>query len=520
MTKLNLKNFLKLTTIFSLLLVFCFLVWIYLKFGRITYHVFIVNIQILINEFSLLTFDTTKDLSIMSSFFKIVLILPIGLTLIWSIIYFFEKINKKIFNFIYQYFFIFSALFLSVTIIIFFSKLIYFPDTKNIGKSNQDKFEKNFTKISDIKIENPQNLILIILESYDNDFIKELDQNLYNQINNLNFKKFNTYQIDNFHVARNATRSLTSQISYLCGIYLQLNKNNVNKPYFFKNHLCLQDIFNLNNYTTELLMNTPLTFQSSHRLYLKHYFKNIYDSNFFNTPLFEKNYYSMFNTINDEDLFLFAQKRLASLNKKNKNYFLTLMTLDTHGPGYYYDKDKCKKIIDNSYSLDLKFESSYYIKNKNLFSEKDINLINQVFSNISKPGLVWVNLATSDTDRINSFKCTNKHLINFLKYVDDSNFDANIVLVSDHNYHGGIAQRNLYNKIITKKKLQINQQNLFYSHDIFPTLLDLSGYQIKNKKKKIYLGNSVIGDHNLPEGRMEIINNIHLSHSKTYNELW
>ena len=512
MTQFNFKNFLKLTAILSLLIILFFLVWIYLKFGRISYHVFLVNIQIIINEFSQNTFETTKDLKIMSSFFKYVFILPLSLTVIWSIIYFFQNFNKKIFNFVYHHFFIFSVIILSIVIIIIFFNSIYFTDTKNIKVSNQDIFKEKFIKINTKKIKNPQNLILIVLESYDLDYIKDLDQDLFNQINNLSFKNFNTYQIDNFYLARSASISLTSQIAYLCGIYLQLNKSNLNSPYFFKKHSCLQDIFNLNNYNTELLMNTPLTFHSSHRFYLKHNFKNIYDANFFNTSLFEKNFYSLFNTINDEDLFLFGKERLTNLNKKNQNYFLTLMTLDTHSPGNYYDKDKCKKIISSDYSLDLKFKSSYFLKNKNLFSKKEINLINQIFSNRD-----WV---SSDIHKINSFKCTNKHLINFLEFIDKSNFDTNIVIVSDHAYHDDKEQRKLYNKIITKKKIQINQQNLFYSLDIFPTLLDLSGYELKNKKKKIYLGSSAIGNHNLSKKRGEIINNIHLGHSSTYNALW
>ena len=512
MSQFNLKNFLKLTAIFSLFIILFLLVWIDLKFGRISYHVFLVNIQILINEFSQNTFDTTKDLKIMSSFFKIVFILPLALTFIWSIIYFFQNLNKKIFNFVYQYFFIFLVFLLSTMIIIFFLNLIYFSDTKNTKISNQDTFKKNFIKMNTSKIENPQNLILIILESYESDFIKDLDQELFKQINNLSFKNFNTYQIDNFYLGGSAHFSLPAQIVYLCGIYLQLNKSNQNNLFFFKKHLCLQDILNLNNYNTELLMNSPLTFHSSHRFYLKHNFKNMYDANFFDTPLFEKNFYSLFNTINDEDLFLFGKERLTNLIKKKQNYFLTLMTLDTHAPGNYYDKDKCKKIISSDYSLDLKFKSSYFLKNKNLFSKKEINLINQVFSNRD-----WV---SSDIERINSFKCTNKHLIDFLEFIDESNFDTNIVIVGDHGYSSDKKQKKLYNKIITKKKIQINQQNLFYSLDIFPTLLDLSGYELKDSKKGMYLGNSVIGNHNLPANRGKIINNIYLSHSNTYNELW
>ena len=512
MTQFNLKNILKLVTIFSLLFFFFFLVWIDRKFGEISFHVFITNIQILINELRQYSFNTTSDLKIISSFYKIVFILPLALTFIWSILYFFQDFNKKIFNFIYQHFFIFSIFVLSTIIIIFFLNLIHFSNTKDIKISNQDTFKKKFIQMDSPKIDNPQNLILIILESYDKDYIKGLDQDLYNQINNLSFKNFNTYQIDNFYVSSSSTISLHAQIVYLCGVFLELNKSNINNPYFLSKHLCLQDILNLNNFNTELLMNSPLTFHSSHKFYLKHYFKNTYDANFFKTNKFEKNFYSFFNTINDEDLFLFGQERLTNLIKKKQNYFLTLMTLDTHAPGNYYDKNKCKKILSHDYSLDLKFNSSYFIKNKKLFSNKEINLINQVFTNRD-----WV---SSDGERINSFKCTNKHLINFLEFIDESNLNANIVIVGDHGYLGGKEQRKLYNKIITKKKIQINQQNLFYPFDIFPTLLDLLGYKLKDNKKGIYLGNSVIGNHDLSVSRGEIFNNIHLDHSYTYNELW
>jgi len=405
---------------------------------------------------------------------------------VWSVFYFFK-------DFFYKYFFLFSVTIIFITIFILSNKTLYFQSTLDESLTEIDLFEKNFKKINELTIKNPQNLILVLLESYDNDFIKSLDKDIYNQINDLKFKNFNTYDLNYLYTSESAKISLKAQVEYLCGIYLQFNKKNYNKSNFFENHLCIQDIFRLNNYNTELVMNSPITFHSSHRFFLEHYFDNVYDSNYFNEQtLFDKNSHSFFSTVNDEDIFLFSKKRLTTLSNQEQNYFLTIVTLDTHAPGIYYDKDKCKPYTSKP-------------SNTNLNNIKD-----SIFTK--------KNLSSSHIDKINSFKCTNTHLIDFLNFIDESNLDTNIFLVGDHGYLNDKKQRKLYNKIITKKKFNINDKDKFYPLDIFPTLLEISGYKMDNKK--IYLGYSAIESNNLPKERNIIFDSMYLNFSKSYNELW
>lgn len=508
---INYKHILKPTIILILLIILFFLFWIKLKFGIISHHILIVNIQILKNELFQSNIDTIKHLNILISFYKWVLVLPISITFLWSLTYFYNNYAKKIFIFINKHFFILSVIFLLISISIVFAKTVSISLSKKNLSSNVDTFKSNYKFIEDTSIIDPQNLILVILESYDRDFINTLDNNLLNEIDNLNFNNFNSYEINNFYSNTSAQISLHAQIEYLCGVFVKFDKQTSKEPYILKNHLCLQDILNLNNYNTELIMSTPLTFHSSHRFYLKHSFDNIYDASYFNNSnLFNKNFYSLFDTINDEDLILFTQDRLNYLNNLKENFFVTLVTLDTHAPGNYYDKNKCKSILTHDNSFELNYNSKYFRSNSNLFSNSNIDLINNVFSNRD-----WV---SSNQEKINSFKCTNQHLINFLRYIDKSNLDTNILLIADHGYSNGSQKRKLYNKLLTKKKIKINQLDNFYPLDIFPTLLDLSGY--KNINKQIYLGYSAINTNDLSNNREENFNKIYNSSLDSYQKLW
>lgn len=505
------KYFLKPIIILILLIVFFFLFWIQIKFGKISHHILIVNLQILKNEIFQSSIDTTKDLNILKSFYKWVLFLPLLITFIWSLTYFCNNYAKKIFFFINKYFFILSVFFLLIFVSIIFTKTVDINITKKNLSSNLDLFKSNFINIKDTTIKDPQNLILVILESYDKDFINTLDINLLDEIDKLNFINFNSYEVKNFYSSKSAQISLYAQIEYLCGMFVILDEFTLKEPYILQNHLCLQDIFNLNGYNTELIMNTPLTFHSSHRFFLKHTFDKMYDRDYFhNLNLFDKNFYSLFDTINDEDLILFTQDRLQHLNDLKKNYFVTLVTLDTHAPGNYYDKSKCRPILTGDNTSRLNYNSSYFLSNTNLFSNSDINLINNVFSNRD-----WV---SSTQEKINSFKCTNHHLINFLKYIDKSNLDTNILLIADHGYQNGTKKTKLFNKLLTKKKIKINQVDNFYPFDILPILLDLSGYEIINKK--IYLGHSAINSNNLSINREENYYKILNSSLDSYRKLW
>ena len=451
MNKINYKEFLKPILILILLLIFFLLFWIKINFGKISLNILFINLNLLYDEFFQSAFDAKINLNLKSNFINWVIFIPFFITFIWSLIYFYKKIFIK-------YFFLFSVTIILFTISVLLHYTVYIQSTFDNNQSKIDIFEKNFKKINDLSIKDPQNLILVILESYDNDFIKSLDIDTYNQINNLKFKNFNTYNLNNLYTTESSKISIKAQVEFLCGVYLQLNNKNLKKSNYLENHLCIQDIFRLNNYNTELVMNSPITFHSSHRFFLNHYFESIFDSNYFRKlNLFDMNPYSLFNTINDEDVFLFSKKRLATLNDQNQNYFLTIITLDTHAPGNYYDKNKCKPFISKS--------------TQNTYTE------NSLFTN--------GNLSESNTEKINSFKCSNAHIIDFLNFIDELNLDTNILLIGDHGYLNGENQRRLYNKIITKKKLNINDKEKFIAHNFEGKYLDcgtMEGYINSSKE--------------------------------------
>ena len=149
-------------------------------------------------------------------------------------------------------------------------------------------------------------------------------------------------------------------------------------------------------------------------------------------------------------MFDLAKEKIAELNKNKDKFNITILTTDTHYPGF----------VDNK--CDTK-------TNTNL-------------SRLTKAMI-----------------CTSETLYKFIKYIQDNYPDnTTIVILGDHIYPGELnvnnlnnkAERPLFNRIISKD-FSINR-DLINHYDLFPTILNLLNFSFKNNR--LGLGYSAVKD--------------------------
>lgn len=318
-----------------------------------------------------------------------------------------------------------------------------------------------------------ENLILIVLESFDEKLINNLNkENKFLNLNKLNNLK--SYKINNFYSLPGTNFTTGSLIAMLCGVPFKLPnfsyKNFIQKKDYMlyskilNNHKCIQDLLNENNYNTEFLANYDLNFQGLNDFLNLHSFDKIY-SNEELKKLYKPNPKGFFGAISDADLFDFALKRIEK--NKNKNFFIIINNVDTHVPGNLYSREKCKDLL-----------------------------------NLNKNDIAYL--------------CTLKELNKFVTKIDNMKLqNLSIIFVSDHLSSYEIKKEKLFNLILSQKEIKIND-SVFGHYDLFPLFMSL----LDNKEyKKYYLGDLSKKEKSYEEvieDYYKIIN----QKSKTYELLW
>lgn len=130
-----------------------------------------------------------------------------------------------------------------------------------------------------------------------------------------------------------------------------------------------------------------------------------------------------------------------------------------------------------------------------------------------------------DNNFINAFKCTNMHLVKFLRNIDELKLNnTNIFLVGDHkmqikeNYEN--FENEIFNMLVFEKKENYESRSGINNHfDLFPYLLMLTGLDVSNQKAN--LGdlsqnyNKINYEKRLSDLKKAVSNN-----SKKYKSLW
>lgn len=449
-------------------------IWIQRKFGTISYEQIIFHIKSPLDGIPVsILFNWAKNC-----------ILPLAIAIF---LYFLLKRYKKIRQF-YIVFLLLLSLCLSQSYW-HFDKL--YQEAKN---SNQysNFYEKHYIypkKDNIIFPKDKRNLILITLESMESTYSNQevfnpiLTPNL-TQITNHNFTFKNKQEGGGVSQLPNTGWTIAGIVSYHCGLPLSLpiHGNNVGKrnEYFLGGATCLGNILDKASYKQIFLIPHQKEF-SGLNTFLQNHKIEVKGLGYFKQNGLPKDYEGFWG-LKDSLSFDSAKKILLKLQEESSPFALYILSIDTHAQEGYTDPKKCGDII-----------TTY-----------------------------------QDQPYKNAILCTDRIVGEFIQWAKKQDFYKNttIVILGDHlsmaqGFFPKNIKRGIYNAFINphffhpldKSRLT----NRKFSHfDLFPTILDSLGVQIKGNQ--LGLGIDLMSNQNtLFENRVFDINNL-TKKSKIYEE--
>jgi len=485
------RNLINAFIIFFAVFFICLQVWLERFFGQVDIEQLAVFIL-----FGFQGLLDTEDYLI-SKFIQICLYFPVIFTLLYIIFFKLASLLGK--NYLKFNFFAKISKFQ-----FFFSLLLFFFSIYNLSKNvslqdfvlrdkNYDFIKENYTA-PNIKnyenIESDQDLVLIYLEGVEDDFIKK-DFISKKSIDNLSLSSFGAKDFSEFYQTKYNNWTVGAIISSQCGVPqkpvgiidvrrkgFMSNRHVFGLKKFLPNIYCLGDLLKLANYKNIFINAVDLKFQAMGAFLNQHGYDELIGKKYFDNLNLQNKNKSWGGGVNDSELFALAKKKIIELKKENKRFNLTLLTTDTHNPGYV--DDGCK----------IKFEES----TKKMFR---------------------------------AVSCTAHELNKFVKFIyDNYSNDTSIVIIGDHlNRHIEDyvhpedlpnLKRSIYNKFVSKNlTLQRNTINHF---DLFPTILNILNFDFNGK---LGLGYSSVKKTsvNYNAYRKKLEKNIR-NKSTYYNEFW
>ncbi|MGI9462208.1 MAG: LTA synthase family protein [Alphaproteobacteria bacterium] len=360
--------------------------------------------------------------------------------------------------------------------------------------NNPDYFARHYIDPKNVIItppDNKKNLVIIILESFEDNF-RQPDFFGRNLIPHLLPFENKGMQLT-FHQVPPNSYTISAHVSLECGLPLKSilfgkNNSNVNKQqkqikHILHNATCLSDILKTHGYYNVFMKGATFKTGGMGNFYNSHQFDETYYLEDWNlrgyalTP-HKKGQWGLY----DEYIFEETYKKLLWLQKHKKNtqqpFLLMVATLDLH------------PLADSTCTVDAK--------------DKTLDKV---------------------------VECTSASLANFLTKADHHNLfaNSNVVIIGDHLLFGmkGIKMvewnavypvRHIYN-LFLQKNLEPMRYDITH-YDLFPSLLEHLGFKIQGGR--LGLGYSVFQKHpsypNLDEWHKIIGES--LQYSKTYLNLW
>ncbi len=530
------KDFLLLIYLFAFSTLLMSIIWLYIKFGKISLDQFLIHLEIVF--FNQIGNNINLKVTKYSQYW--LLYAPIVITLVLfaftMIIKYFSNIKKIIFlkRFIkifknYYFKIILITTFLIATIVIYFftnflnmTKYII-KDKLVFNSDNKDYFQLNFENIN-IQSKKKNNLILVYVESFDTFFSnkeifeEDLLRPIYENLQNSNGKI-----LFDLRATPGANWTSASLVATQCGIPLKPlglnNKNIILSKTFLKNHKCISDyLFELGDYHTEFISGSPLEFSNMYGFLTSHKFNKIYGKKELIKEGYKENPTGWSQSISDHDTFEFLKKRTLELKKKKKPFFINLLTIDTHKPGNFYDKKKCLKSNDKI-SID---ENN--VLNKSRFFKKYVS--NFTVDEIYKLTQIYNQLDESKNDNLKDLKiavkCTSNTINEFISFFNNNNFEnTDLFIMGDHEYflfQNKIKRRYIFNAYFGKNNFVQNRIEIL-QYDLFPFFLKLLGFKLEGNKHAFGIDPQSIEKTNI-EKRLEKINKSIILDSKFYKTLW
>ena len=362
---------------------------------------------------------------------------------------------------------IYISLILFLFSILFFLKSISFEDF--LLRNNKSDFIKNYYVEPNLKDftnkKVKKNLVLIHVESIENYLVQKY---LLSEaaINNFSFSEFDAKEIKILKPTKYTNWTIGSIIATHCGIpqkpigildteKMKLNRNKLNKAgfavkNFLPNAYCLGDLLKASQYKNIFINAVDLKFSKTGLFFQQHGYDEVIGKQYFEKSHYNYDSFTWGGGPHDSILFDLAKKKIAKLNKNNDKFNITILTTDTHDPGFI--DNKCNVKMDDG------------------------------LNRLSK-----------------ALICTSESLYKFIKHVQNNYSDNTaIVILGDHIYPGKIndgylndsVERTIYNKIISRD-FSLNR-DLANHYDMFPTILNLLNFSFKNNR--LGLGYSIVND--------------------------
>ncbi|WP_322865442.1 LTA synthase family protein [Aquicoccus sp. G2-2] len=299
------------------------------------------------------------------------------------------------------------------------------------------------------------NVVFIALEGYEQTWAELKETAPYvSDITNL---RQQAARFTDIHMVSGANNSLAGMMAMLCGVpHLPRNtfgvtqaSLTVNAGHFISGIRCLPDILHAQGYQTVFSMGASPDKYSFGDFLRSHSIDTLHAFNDFPKSIRQGD--SLLWGVRDNDIFDFVDTQLAQFAKSDKPFFLSLLTIATHGPNGFPDIGCVPKGEDaNQYAYTLRCTAAHVSKLINRLDE--LGLRDNTLIVIASDHLSW---PTKFTDRLNA----NGHRRNLVLLLDPARTP----------------------QVIDKPGT---------AFDVYPSILKKLGYSLKNDRA--YLGTSLL----------------------------
>ena len=186
-----------------------------------------------------------------------------------------------------------------------------------------------------------RNLIVLYMESMEKDYANPelVGQNL---LPNLSKLAEENISFDGFHQLENQDYTIAAMVSSFCSVPFRYapNKNYTVYNNFLPQLVCYPTILEQHGYKTYFLKGAGLEFARTGIFLTAHGFKDIVGREEMKESygVDWKKFQGTSWGLRDRNLFNLAKQRLSELAASNQPFLFSLLTLDTHGPDIYLDK--------------------------------------------------------------------------------------------------------------------------------------------------------------------------------------
>ncbi len=198
--------------------------------------------------------------------------------------------------------------------------------------------------------ENKRNLIVLYMESMEKDYAnpKLAGENL---LPNLSRLAAENISFDGYHQLQNQDYTIAGMLTSLCSVPFRLikNKNYTTYNNFMPGLVCYPEILKKNGYKTYFMKGATLDFTRTGMFFNNHGFDDVkgHDELKKRYGLEHQKYQGTSWGLNDRTLYELAKQRLKKISRQPEPFLFSMLTLDTHGPDIYLDK-QCAKLYNDS----------------------------------------------------------------------------------------------------------------------------------------------------------------------------